>query len=62
MNNPVLLENVKKLKELRLLRKHEIHVNRYRGNGSINFVFNDIHERSTNPGFSRNNKGGFYTR
>ena len=30
--------------------------------GPVSFVMNDYHNKETNPGFARNDMGGFYTR
>lgn len=62
IKHPALMQSVYKLKSLNLLKEHDIHVKRYNGVGKFNFVFNDFHSKSTNPGYSRNDKGGFYTR
>ena len=32
------------------------------GSTTNSFVINDFHNKQTNPGFARNNLGGFYTR
>ena len=51
-----------KLKSLNLLKDSDIHVKRHNHNDKFNFVYNDFHSKSTNPGYSRNDKGGFFTR
>lgn len=32
------------------------------GVGKLPYIINDYHSKSTNPGYSRNNKGNFFTR
>jgi len=48
---------------MNLLKVHgSLHVKRYDSGGKVNYVYNDFHTKSTNPGFSRNKIGGFYTK
>lgn len=44
------------------MKEHDIHVKRYEDVGKLGFIYNDYHTKSTNPGYSRNAKGGFYTK
>ncbi|KAL4510208.1 hypothetical protein ABPG72_010401 [Tetrahymena utriculariae] len=60
MGNKQLMESIYKLKSLNLLKQHESHVNRYNGVGKFPFVFNDYHSKSTNNGYSRQEKGGYF--
>ena len=39
-----------------------LHVKRYESGGKVKYVYNDFHTKQTNPGFSRNKIGGFYTK
>lgn len=62
LTNPVLLESVIKLRDMKLLKAKVPGVNRYKGIGKVDYVYNDFHSRSTNPGYSRNHGGVFYFR
>ena len=62
MNNPVLLDSVVKLRDMHLLKKNQPGVNKFKGVGKVDHVYNDFHSRSTNPGFSRNSGGVPYFR
>ena len=58
--NKQLMHSVYQLKKLHLLKQNQSHINRYSGVGKFPFVFNDYHSRSTNNGYSRQEKGGFF--
>jgi len=60
--NPKLHQSILKLRELDLLKKNEPSINKFKGIGKVNYVYNDFHSRSTNPGYSRNTGGNFYYR
>jgi len=62
MTNPVLLESIIKLRDMNLLKQNSPGVNRFKGIGKVDYVYNDFHSRSTNPGYSRNTGGVFYFR
>lgn len=62
MTNPALLESIVKLRDMNLLKQNSPSVNRYKGIGKVDYVYNDFHSRSTNPGYSRNTGGVFYFR
>lgn len=62
MNNKNLLDYVYKIKSQNLLKNQAIKVEKNKGVGKFNFVYNDYHLRETNPGFARNNLGTFFTR
>ncbi|CAD8111319.1 unnamed protein product [Paramecium primaurelia] len=57
-----LLEQVKNLKRLQVLKNYETHHVNLPGVGKLPYIINDYHSKSTNPGYSRNNKGNFFTR
>lgn len=60
LQNQNLLDSVYKLKKMNLLKQHQVHINRFPGIGKFDFVLNDFHSKSTNPGFSRNKEGGYF--
>lgn len=62
MTNPDLLSSVMKLKEMKLLSIKSPGLNKYKGVGKVDYVYNDFHSRHTNPGYSRNTAGAFYCR
>ena len=62
MANKALLESIIKLRDMSLLKAKGPDFNRYKGVGKIDYVYNDFHTRSTNPGYSRNHGGLFYYR
>lgn len=62
MNNRNLLDYVYKIKSQNLLKNQHIKVEKNKGSGKFNFVYNDYHLRETNPGFARNKLGTFFTR
>ena len=62
MKNKSLLDHVYKIKEQNLLKNQRIQVQKTKGIGKFNFVYNDYHLRETNPGFARNTLGTFFTR
>lgn len=62
MSNPELLSSVMKLKDMKLLNVKSPGMNKYKGIGKIDYVYNDFHSRHTNPGYSRNTAGAFYCR
>ena len=49
------------LKEYKLPEKYEVARIKYM-DSTGKTVFNDYHSKETNPGYSRNNLGGFYTK
>jgi hypothetical protein len=50
------------LKNMGLLKAKDINKNRYPGSLRAEYIYNDYHERQTNPGYSRNAEGGrFFT-
>ncbi|CAD8213539.1 unnamed protein product [Paramecium octaurelia] len=57
-----LLEQVNNLKRLQVLKNYETHHVNLPGVGKLPYIINDYHSKSTNPGYSRNNKGNFFTR
>lgn len=59
--HPGLVESVLKLKEMKLLREKSLQITRYSEIPSVP-VYNDYHSRETNPGYSRNKLGGFFTK
>eukprot|EP01017_Pseudomicrothorax_dubius_P022237 TRINITY_DN2399_c0_g1_i7.p2 TRINITY_DN2399_c0_g1~~TRINITY_DN2399_c0_g1_i7.p2 ORF type:complete len:250 (-),score=52.87 TRINITY_DN2399_c0_g1_i7:1313-2062(-) len=60
--NPNLVNSIFKLKSLNLLNVRNPKVNRFKGIGKAEYVYNDYHTRHTNPGFSRNKLGTFFER
>lgn len=62
LRNPVLLESIIKLRDMKLLKQNSPSTTRYKGVGKVDYVYNDFHSRSTNPGYSRNTAGVFYFR
>ena len=62
MKNRDLLDYVYKIKGQNLLKNQRIKVEKTKGMGKFNFVYNDYHLRETNPGFARNTLGTFFTR
>jgi len=62
LRNPVLLESIIKLRDMKLLKQNSPGTTRYKGVGKVDYVYNDFHSRSTNPGYSRNTGGVFYFR
>lgn len=51
-----------KLKEMKLLTGKDLNKVKFPGVIKHEHIYNDYHERQTNPGFSRNEKGKFYTK
>jgi hypothetical protein len=62
MTNPALLQSIVKLRDMNLLKQNSPGVNRFKGVGKVDYVYNDFHARNTNPGYSRNTGGVFYCR
>ncbi len=62
MTNPELLQSILKLRDMDLLKQNSPGINKYKGVGKVNFVMNDYHSRSTNPGYSRNTGGNYFCR
>jgi len=62
LSNPVLLESIIKLRDMKLLKQNSPGVKIYKGVGKVDYVYNDFHSRSTNPGYSRNTGGVMYFR
>ena len=58
----ILVEGMKKLKELDLLSGKGLKKVSMPGIIRHEHVHNDYHERSTNPGYSRNYQGKFFTK
>ena len=57
-----LIEGMSKLKEMKLLEGKDLSRVKFPGVIRHEHVYNDYHERVTNPGFSRNYQGKFYTK
>jgi hypothetical protein len=62
VNKPELMNSVIQLKKMQLLRKKNAKLVDYQNSGRVNFIYNDYHSKSTNPGYSRNSAGSFYCR
>jgi len=62
MSNPALLQSIIKLRDMNLLKQNSPDVSRFKGIGKVDYVYNDFHSRSTNPGYSRNTGGIPYFR
>ncbi|CAD8121461.1 unnamed protein product [Paramecium sonneborni] len=62
LKKPELLDQVQSLKRLKVLKKYEANHQNLPGVGKLPYIINDYHSKSTNPGYSRNNKGNFFTR
>ena len=60
--NEVLRQNIAKLKAMNLIQDKNIKIKSFKSTGKSDFVMNDFHLRATNPGFSRNNLGSFFTK
>lgn len=62
VRNPTLVSNINKLRENSLLNMRTINSVKYK-NGLNNYIINDIHSKSTNPGYVRTAiDGRFFTR
>lgn len=59
--NEDLMKNIEKIKRMNLFHPKDLHIRRYKSTGKSSYVMNDYHTRSTNPGFSRNKLGNFFT-
>lgn len=59
--NENLKKNIEKLKRLNLLCCKELKIKNFKSTGKSQYIMNDYHTRSTNPGFSRNKLGNFFT-
>lgn len=59
--HPELVESIIKLKDMKLLREKSLQITRYSEIPNVP-VYNDYHSRETNPGYSRNKLGGFFTK
>ena len=59
---PELLDSIIKLRDMQLLKSNQPSLNKFKGIGKVDYVYNDFHTRSTNPGYSRNTAGAFYYR
>ena len=57
-----LIEGMSKLKEMKLLEGKDLSKVKFPGVIRHEHIYNDYHERVTNPGFSRNYQGKFYTK
>lgn len=62
VQNEVLKRNIEKLKEMNLIQDKNLRIKSFKASGKSEFVLNDFHLRATNPGYSRNNLGSFYTK
>lgn len=62
IDNRNLLDYIYKIKGQSLLKNQRIKVEKSKGHGKFNFVYNDYHLKETNPGFARNTLGTFFTR
>jgi hypothetical protein len=60
--NPELMASILKLRDMKLLKTNNVNMNKFKGVGKIDYVYNDFHARHTNPGYSRNTAGAFYCR
>lgn len=58
----MLVEGMKKLKEMGLLSGKGLAQVKLPGVIKHHYVYNDYHAKSTNPGYSRNYQGKFYTK
>ena len=59
--NDALIEGMKKIREMGLLTLKEMNHMKLPGIMRLNNVYNDNHERKTNPGYSRNYQGKIFT-
>lgn len=57
-----LVEGMSKLKDMKLLTGKDLNKVKFPGVIKHEHVYNDYHERVTNPGYSRNFQGKFYTK
>lgn len=57
-----LIEGMSKLKEMKLLEGKDLSKVKFPGVIRHEHIYNDYHERVTNPGYSRNHMGKFYTK
>ncbi|CAD8173551.1 unnamed protein product [Paramecium pentaurelia] len=62
LKKPEIIKQVQSLKRLKVLKKYEANHSNLPGVGKLPYIINDYHSKSTNPGYSRNNKGNFFTR
>ncbi|KRX02033.1 hypothetical protein PPERSA_07678 [Pseudocohnilembus persalinus] len=62
LKNKSLLDSVYKLKQNNMLKQHKVHINAQTGIGKFDFIDKNVHSKSTNNGFSRNDFGGYFTR
>ncbi len=60
--NKKLLTGLSILKDQQLLEDKNINMNINAGLSRVRFVYNDYHQKNTNPGYSRNSLGCYYTR
>jgi hypothetical protein len=58
---PELIESILKLQDMKLLREKSLMITNYCLVPNSQ-VYNDYHSRETNPGYSRNKFGGFFTK
>ena len=56
------MEGMEKLKDMKLLENKDLQRVKYPGIIRHAHVYNDYHERVTNPGFSRNVAGKHFTK
>jgi hypothetical protein len=54
-------QSILKMKEMNLMKPKSLYMVEHKGNSDKNLSSN-IHTRQTNPGYSRNKMGGFYTK
>lgn len=57
-----LIASLLKLRDMKLLRSHRPNLVKHKGVGKIDFVYNESHSIFTNPAYSRNSLGTFFTR
>lgn len=57
-----LVEGMAKLKDMKLLEGKDLGKVKFPGVIKHEHIYNDYHERVTNPGYSRNYQGKFYTK
>ena len=58
----MLIEGMKKLKDVDLSRNKALKMAKLPGVIRHEYIYNDYHPRTANPGYSRNYKGKFYTK
>jgi len=59
---PELKEKLGVMRDLELVNERVVQINTVKGKDKVRFIYNDYHQKNTNPGYSRNALGCFYTR